>query len=120
MERNFRKAFGEASIVVNPPLQMQRNIAALRHAAGLADEADFLTLLDQASSTLATLPSGSVSALHYESGRLDVDIKLSNEAEIISLQQHLQNKGLSIRLGDIRNTGNGVETRLAIQAGGIS
>jgi general secretion pathway protein L len=120
MERTFHKAFGEASTVVNPPLQMQRNIAALRHTAGVPDEADFLSLLDQASSTLSALPNGSITALHYESARLDVDIKLRNDAEIHTLQQSLQGKGLSIRLGEIRNTGNAVETRVAIQAGGIS
>ncbi|TAJ77823.1 MAG: type II secretion system protein GspL [Gallionellaceae bacterium] len=119
MERTFRKAFGETSTVVNPPLQMQRNIAALRHGAGLPDEADFLPLLDRASSALSPLPNGSITALHYESGRLDVDVKLRTAAEVRALQQRLQDKGLSIRSGDVRDTGNGVETRLAIRAGGV-
>lgn len=119
MERTFRKAFGDTSVVVNPPLQMQRNISALRHAAGLPDDADFLPLLDQTASALSSFPSGSVTALHYESGRLDADIKLRGEADIRALQQRLQEKGLSVRPGDIRNTGNSVETRLSIQAGGI-
>lgn len=120
MERTFHKAFGETSTVVNPSLQMQRNIASLRHAAGLPDEADFLPLLDQASSTLAAWPGGSITSLHYESGRLDVDVKLRSTDEVRVLQQRLQGKGLSVRLGDIRNTGDGVETRLAIQPGGVS
>lgn len=119
MERTFRKAFGKTSTVVNPSLQMQRNIASLRHAAGLPDEADFLPLLDQASSTLAAWPGGSITSLHYESGRLDVDVKLRSADEVRVLQQRLQGKGLSVRLGDIRNTGSGVETRLAIQPGGV-
>lgn len=119
MERTFRKAFGESTTVVNPPLQMQRNIAVLRHSAGLPDESDFLPLLDQASGALSRLPSGSVAALHYESGRLDVDVKLPSAVEARSLQQRLQDRGLSIRLGDMRDTGNGVETRLSIQAGGV-
>ena len=120
MGRTFRKTFGESSVIVNPSLQMQRNIAVLRHTAGLPDEADFLALLDQASGTLSTLPGGSISAMHYESGRLDVDLKLHNEQEVIKLRERLLGKGLSIRTGDIRNTGNGVETRLTLQAGGVS
>lgn len=119
MERTFLKTFGDGSVVVNPPLQMQRNIAALRHTAGLPDDADFLSLLDQSSGSLSKLSPGSVTGMHYESGRLDVDIKLRNESEIMKLQQRLQSKGLSIRLGDIRNSGTSVETRLAIQTGGI-
>jgi general secretion pathway protein L len=114
IERTFLKTFGETSVVVNPPLQMQRNIAALRHTAGLPDDADFLSLLDQASGSLSTLPTGSVTGLHYESGRLDVDLKLRNDAEVLNLQKHLQSKGLGIRSSDIRKTGTGVETRLAI------
>ena len=120
MEQNFRKAFGETSVVVNPPLQMQRNIAALRHSAGLPDDADFLSLLDQSSGLLVQLPGGSINAMHYESGRLDIDLRLRNENEIISLQQNLQSKGLSIRLGDFHKTSDSVETRLTIQAGGVS
>ena len=119
MERTFLKTFGENNTIVNPPLQMQRNMATLRHNAGLPDEADFLSLLDQATSTLSRLPAGSITALHYEAGRLDVDIKLRNQADIISLQQHLQSKGLGVRTGDIRNTGSGVETRISILTGGI-
>lgn len=119
MERTFRKTFGETSTVVNPPLQMQRNIAVLRHSAGLPDEADFLPLLDQAAAALSGLPSGSITALHYESGRLDVDIKLRTAAEIRTLQQRLQRTGLSIRMGEVRNTGSEFDSRLAIQAGGV-
>ena len=118
MERTFLKTFGENNTVVNAPLQMQRNIASLRHNAGLPDEADFLSLLDQASSTLSKLPAGSITALHYEAGRLDVDIKLRNQTEMMTLQQNLQSKGLGVRSGDIRNTGTGAETRITIQAGG--
>jgi type II secretion system protein L len=118
MERTFRQVFGESSVLVNPALQMQRNIAALRHDTGVPDEADFLSILDQTSGALTSLPSGSIFALHYEAGRLDIDLKLSQEAEIYALQQQLQIKGLSARLGDIRHSENGVETRMAIQTGG--
>lgn len=118
MERTFRQTFGEATVVVNPPLQMQRNIGELRHTTGAPDESDFLALLNQASSTLTALPGGSVTGLHYESGRLDVDIKLRNETEIRALQQRLQSKGLSVRRGEMRDAGNGFETRIALQAGG--
>jgi general secretion pathway protein L len=120
MGRTFRKTFGESSVIVNPALQMQRNIAVLRHTAGFPDEADFLVLLDRSSGTLSTLPGGSVSAIHYESGRLDIDLKLRSEAEVVKLRERMLGNGLSVRTGDIRNTGNGVETRLTIQTGGVS
>jgi general secretion pathway protein L len=98
-------------------LQMQRNLAGLRHAAGVPDEADFLPLLDAAAPLLAALPAGSTQALHYETGRLDVDIRLGSKADILQLQQRLQRKGLKVNAGDMHDAGNGVDTRLSLQAG---
>lgn len=117
MERTFRKTFGNGSAIVNPPLQMQRNLSALRHAKGLPDDNDFLPLLDQISNTLASLPSGSITGLHYESGRLDVDLRLRGEVEIRALSQRLQGRGLTAHFGDTHNSGNGVETRLTVLSG---
>jgi hypothetical protein len=45
MDAAFRKAFPEAKAVVDPALQMRRNIADLRRAAGEADAADFVPML---------------------------------------------------------------------------
>ncbi|MFA6014819.1 MAG: type II secretion system protein GspL [Gallionellaceae bacterium] len=119
MERTFRKAFGETSVVVNPPLQMQRNIAVLRHNTGMPDEADFLPLLDQTTSLLAALPTGTLRGMHYSAGRLDLDLKLGNETALKSLQKSLINKGLNAKISDMRDTGNGVEARLEIRTGGM-
>jgi len=117
MERSFRSAFGESSMIVNAPLQMQRNLAELRHSAGLPDEGDFLPLLDAAAPTLASLPADSVRGLHYDSARLDVDLKLPRSSDFQDLRQRLQNKGLGVQLGDIHDTGNGAEGRLTLMPG---
>ncbi len=117
MERSFRTAFGDASVLVNAPLQMRRNLAQLRQVAGLLDDGDLLPLLDGVARPLAELPLGSVRAMHYESGRLDVDIKLGHRADFQSLRQRLQNKGLDVRVGDIHDTGNGVEARVTLLPG---
>ena len=117
MEHSFRTAFGNSGTLVNAPVQMQRNLAELRHAAGLPDESDFLPLLDGVARPLAQAPAGSVHALHYEAGRLDVDIKLSSKADFQALQQRLKNKGWSVNVGDLRDTGNGVEARLTLLPG---
>lgn len=119
MERTFRATFGADSALVNAPLQMQRNLAELRHSAGLPDDSDFLPLLDAAAPRFAELPPGSVRALHFEAGRLDVDLKLRRSADFTLLQQRLQSKGLAVRAGDIRDSGNGAEARMTLSAGEI-
>lgn len=117
MERSFHAAFGEASTVVDAPLQMQRNLADLRHSAGMPDDGDFLPLLDAAAPVLAALPANSVQGLHYESGRLDVDVRLARSADFNDLRQRLQTKGIGVRTGDIHDVGNGAEARLTLLAG---
>ncbi|MBI3903320.1 MAG: hypothetical protein HY306_10355 [Nitrosomonadales bacterium] len=117
MERSFRSAFGNNGVLVNAPLQMQRNLAELRHSAGLPDDGDFLPLLDAAAPALAALPQGSVHALHYEAGRLDVDLKLARSDDFRALQQRLQGKGIAVLMGDIHDAGNGAEARLTILPG---
>ncbi len=117
MERSFRATFGESHTLVNAPLQMQRNLAELRHTAGLQDDSDFLPLLDAAASTFAVLPAGSVLGLHYESGRLDADVRLVRSNDFQDLLKRLQNKGLSVQQGDIHDAGNGAESRLTLLPG---
>jgi general secretion pathway protein L len=117
MEHSFRSAFGESGTLVNAPLQMQRNLAKLRHDAGLPDDGDFLSLLDTASGTFVALPAGSVRGLHYESGRLDVDIKLAHGNDFQSLRQRLQLKGLKVQMADAHDVGDGAESRLTLLPG---
>ncbi len=117
MERSFRTAFGEAGTLINAPLQMQRNLAELRHRAGLPDDGDFLPLLDAAAPALAALPAGSVRGLHYESGRLDVDLKLARSSDFRELRERLQHKGLGVRMSDIRDAGDAAESRLTLLPG---
>lgn len=114
MQRTFRATFGDSVTLVNAPLQMQRNLAELRHIAGMPDTGDFLPLFNQASHALVALPVGSVVAMHYEAGRLDMDIKLERGADFVSLKQHMQSRGLGVRIGEVRDVGNGAEARLTL------
>jgi len=119
MQRTFRATFGDAVALVNAPLQMQRNLAELRHVAGVPDAGDFLPLLGLASHSLASLPLGSVVAMHYEAARLDIDIRLARKDEFLKLKQDMQSNGLSVRIGEIRDLGNGAEARLSVLPEGM-
>jgi general secretion pathway protein L len=119
MQRTFRATFGDTVEVVNPALQMQRNLAELKHVAGLPDAGDFLPLLNLASRSLAALPAGSVVGMHYEAGRLDVDVRLARKVDFSGVKQSLQNNGLGVRLGEIRDLGNGAEARITLLQEGM-
>ncbi len=67
-EAIFRDAFPEARVVVDPELQMSRNLAELKRTRGLAADDDFL-----ASLTRAALESGTrAKAVDYANGKLEV------------------------------------------------
>jgi len=64
-EAAFRGAFPEAKVVVDPDLQMSRNLAELRRARGLAAGDDFLAQM-----TRAARDARPVKAVEYANGRL--------------------------------------------------
>ena len=67
-EAIFRATFPEARVVVDPQLQMARNLSELRRTRGLAANDDFLAQLTQAARASRT-PAASVD---YANGRLQV------------------------------------------------
>lgn len=65
-EAIFREAFPEAKVVVDPELQMARNLADLRRARGLAGGDDFLVQMTRAGREAP----GTVRSIEYANGRL--------------------------------------------------
>jgi general secretion pathway protein L len=65
-EAIFRAAFPEARVVVDPDLQMARNLAQLRRARGLAAGDDFLARMTQA----ARATPGTLRSAVYADGKL--------------------------------------------------
>lgn len=114
MQQIFRAVFGESVTLVNAPLQMRRNLAEMRHVAGMADEGDFLPLLGQAGVALSALPVGSITGMHYESGRLDVMVRLLRKGDFAVLQKSLQASGVAVRMGELNDLGNAVESKLTL------
>lgn len=115
IEQRFRNAFGDDSTLVDAPLQMQRNLAGLRHAAGVVDETDFIALLDR----ITPLPAKSVHSLNYESGKLELDIKLASAAGFDKLEKTFNNKGLKVRSSDMHDLPDGRQGKLTITLEGL-
>jgi general secretion pathway protein L len=115
IELLFRNAFGDDSTLVDAPLQMQRNLAGQRHAAGVVDDADFIALLDRAS----PFPAKSVHSLNYESGKLELDIKLATASDFDKLEKNIKNKGLKVRSSDMHDLPDGRQGKLTITLEGL-
>ena len=116
MHALFRKSFPDAQAIVDPPLQMQRSLAALRRAAGEAQAGDFLPLLARFSSALATAPQARVRNVTYERAKLLVDVAMGSKAEAEALLQRLKASGEAAVLEAVDPRSRGVEARFALNA----
>jgi len=108
MEQNFRKAFPDAKVIVDAPLQMSRNLAELRHSAGIMDRNDFLPLLAQVAPHLGS--EAQLRSLEYQQENLKIRLILPDSAAVESLRARLP----QARLTPGNNGPTGLETELTI------
>lgn len=108
MEQSFRKAFPEAKVIVDAPLQMSRNLAELRHRAGMVDHNDFLPLLAQIAPKLG--PEARLRGLEYQQENLKIRLILPNPAVAESLRARLPQASLTPG----NSSPAGIETELTI------
>ena len=101
MDRLLRGSHPQVRVVLDAPLQMQRETAALRAAAGVPGEEDFETLLAAAATGW---PEGqaSVAQLRFESGRLSLPAAGWAPPQIERLRQNLAGLGWMLELADNR------------------
>jgi general secretion pathway protein L len=72
MEQKFRAAFPGTQAVIDPVLQMKRNVAALRAQSGRAGPDDFVPLLGRFAQAMGPKGQDAVAALEYREGELKV------------------------------------------------
>jgi general secretion pathway protein L len=94
MEKRFRGAFPDA-VIVDPALQMRRQLAAARHRAGLPDGGDFGPMLEKAAVGLKELPAGGLRTVSYESGRMTLELAAIEAPALARIAERLVQAGLS-------------------------
>lgn len=114
----FQETFGSEVEVMDASIQMQRSLARARHVAGVADDADFLPLLERVSALLSAQTGGQVKGLRYALGQLDVELSLASLAEVDTLERRLSEQGLSVQKLDVHESGAGMAAHLRISTGG--
>jgi general secretion pathway protein L len=119
MTELFKETFGADATIVDAPLQMRRNIARLRHAAGISDDADFFPLLDKFSAASSGLSTNTLRTLRYADGKLDIEMTLANTAMLNTLQLRLAENGLLAQVVDTHAAGSSLIVQLRVSAGGV-
>jgi general secretion pathway protein L len=116
MKDQFRAAFPQAQAIVDPALQMRRNLQVARAAAGVAQESDFLPLLAKA---VRTDSGWKPKAVAYEGGKLTLDLVFADQRQADSMLKRLQEKDIGVALETANSKAAGAEMRfiLAPRAG---
>ncbi|ADE10731.1 type II secretion system protein GspL [Sideroxydans lithotrophicus] len=118
MTETFRETFGADAVIVDAPLQMRRNVARLRHAAGVGDDADFSPLLEKLSGVLDAVPGSTLRTLRYGEGKLDIEMALASASALDTLLQRIAATGLTAQVLDKRDSGGVLNIQLRISTGG--
>ena len=96
MESRFRALYPDAVAVADPAIQMRRKLAEARHAAGVADNGDFLPMIERVAAAMKVVPECALRVLSYESGRMTLELAEPTEAKVRRLTAALAQAGLSV------------------------
>ena len=112
MDKTFRAAFPDAKVVVDAPLQMQRNLVDLRRASGQQQATDFLPLLYKSLPLINNAKR--VEALNYDQGSLKLDVLFSDGSAVEQLRNELVKTLPGANVEASTQKEDGVSVRLAV------
>lgn len=113
----FRQAFPDAKVVLDPALQMQRNLETLQIQTGGAGSRDLLPLLASVAPVMRANPQASLRTLKYEDARITLDLRLPDFEALEKIRNAMNaNSKLSAEVLAANSRGSEVEGRLRIEA----
>ena len=116
MESRFRALFPDAVTVADPALQMRRKLAEARHTAGVADNGDFLPMIERIATAMKIVPECALRVLSYESGRMTLELAAPTESRVDRLTTALTQAGLSVARSSAAKRGGGAAVVLTVRA----
>lgn len=111
----FQRAFPDAKVVVDPALQMQRNLADLQARGG--SPGDLLPLLSQIAPVLQASRGAELQGLQYAEQSATLDVRVPDFQAIEALSNAFSARGLQVNVVNSNSRGTGVESRLRVSAG---
>lgn len=112
----FTRAFPDEREIVDPALQMRRDLALLKQRSGVVGANDFLPLLDRLAATAGSGSKLSLKALRYGAAGLRIDVDVAGFAALDALQGQLRAHGLAVRVLTADSSGGTVHGRLEVHA----
>lgn len=106
LETSFRAAFPQAQVVVDPLLQMNRQVATLRARSGQSGPEDFVPLLARFAQAVGTQGTDALAGVEYRDGRLKVRFqpaRVDGRAAREQLRQACARAGLRLTFDNDRD-----------------
>ncbi len=115
-ETLLKQAFPETGRVVNPRVQMEQGLDALRGKRGDLGQAGFLYLLGIAGPTLADAAGVTLKALSYRADGLVLDLHAADLARIEQVRQRIRDQsGIAVVLESASTLADGADARLRLE-----
>lgn len=115
IEKVYRSAFPQAKKIVNPKVQMQRELDKLR-GGDSGDEVGFLSLLAESGNAFNQTTGLVLRSVRYKNSSLDVELEVSNLQLLDQLKQKLtKDSGLVVEIQSAAARDNKVQGRLSIK-----
>ncbi len=112
IERVYRETFPEARNVVNPRVQMERQLAALQ---GGANGGAFVALMAVSGPVLSEVEGLELRNLRYRQDELELELELKDLASLDRLREALEQQSLAVDIRGATTRENKVESRIALR-----
>ena len=111
----FKSAFPDARAIVDPALQMRRNLETLKRERGIATDNAFLAQLARAATLIEGDGEVKTRGAQWDGKRLTLDVEARNALALDPLKARLS--GAGVQIGPIDQRGERVIARLRFEAG---
>jgi len=117
MENIYRQTFPEAKRIVNPRVQMEQKLLALRGQKGNAsNNAHFLTLLNPISNVLQQAEGLDIQRLDYQNGQFTIILNIASLQALEQLKQSLAAINFKMTIQSASSHDNKVESYIQIES----
>ncbi|MDQ3731822.1 MAG: type II secretion system protein GspL [Pseudomonadota bacterium] len=116
IEQVYRQTFPNATRIVNPRVQMEQELLALREVSASGDSrAAFMPLLDAGVRAIQGHAGVDIETLDYMSGRLELSLSARELQALEAIKQAVESEALAAEIESAETSGATVSGRLAIQ-----
>ena len=117
IEQLFRQAFPNVKRVVDPKLQMEQELKAMR-GGQRGGSAQFGSLFVPAAAIIKSSPDTRLENISFRDGQLDLQLTIKELQALERLKKAIEEKGLSVEIRTANATGNQVSSHLRITGRG--